>query len=110
MIHALRHKFSNSFSTTFLLSSSQATEGDALAAILLFEENVTLQSGFSLFDVLPLPHLIAPELDDADFNNAHHFDVDSWLGTGNDMIMAHLMENLKSHQADVSPILFGGEF
>ena len=91
-----------------------------MAAILLFEENVTIQSGFSLFDVLPLPHLVAPGPDDdAAFDGAAlfgpnlddgGFDADSWLGTGNDVILAHLSEKLNSFLDDVPLIQFGDEF
>lgn len=106
--------------------NTEATEGDALAAILLFEENVTIQSGFSLFDVLPLPHLVAPgpdddaafdgaalfgpNLDDGALFDDGGFDADSWLGTGNDVILAHLSEKLNSVLDDVPLIQFGDEF
>ena len=59
----------------FLPLPLQANEGDALAAILLFEENVTLQSGFSLFGVLPLPHLIDPLPSDRLDPLLHHPDL-----------------------------------
>jgi len=69
--------------------STVASGGDALAAIMLFEENVALHSGYSPFDVLPTPHLVAPE-DDIDLS----FDADLWLGTGNEKAMAHLYDKL----------------
>ena len=59
----------------FLPLPLQANEGDALSAILLFEENVTLQSGFSLFGVLPLPHLIDPLPSDHVDPLLHHPDL-----------------------------------
>ena len=84
--------------------SSQANEGDALAAILLFEESVTLQSGISHFDVLPLHHLLAP-----DSVPGERFDADSWLGTGNDVIMARLAERVKAVVAGMPNVELGND-
>ena len=99
----------------------QANEGDALAAILLFEECVTLHSGFSLFDVLPLHHLLAPDPsfsstssgEDDSFDAESRpemedvFDAESWLGAGNDVIMARLAERIHAVLDTLPDIHFG---
>ena len=83
----------------------QATEADALAAILLFEESVTLQSGISHLDVLPLHHLVAPES-----TPEEAFDAEAWLGAGNELIIARLAERVKDILERVPNVELGNDY